>query len=215
MIKGIIFDLDGVLVSTDEFHYYAWKMIADRENIYFDREINHRQRGVSRMESLGILLESSEKSYTDAQKNEMADTKNNEYRNLLKQLTPDDVLPGTLKILYQLKSRGIKLAVGSSSKNTPIILERTGLSKWFNAIADGNDITASKPDPQVFLIAAERLGLHVEDCLVVEDAIVGIEAARRANMSVLGIGNEQTMPGVNPCVASLEEINVEEILFGK
>lgn len=212
MIQGVIFDLDGVLVSTDEFHYLGWKMIADREGIFFDREINHRLRGVSRMESLEILLERAEKTYSDDEKLAMAEAKNNAYRGLLGDLAPADLLPGALAMLGDLQSRGVKLAVGSSSRNTPLILERTALASWFHAVADGNDITASKPDPEVFLLAAERLGLAPEACLVVEDAVAGVEAARRAKMAVLGIGNEETLPGVRPCVASLSDITAAELL---
>lgn len=187
-MKAVIFDLDGVLVTTDEYHYRAWKKLADEENIYFDRAINSRLRGVSRMESLDIILEKSDKIYTQEQKQALAERKNNYYKQLINGLTEKDVLNGVEGNLTELKRSGIKIAVGSSSKNTPMILEKTGLLKYFDAVADGNDIKKSKPDPEVFLKAAEKLGVKPCDCLVVEDADAGIEAGKRAGMKTLAVG---------------------------
>jgi beta-phosphoglucomutase len=187
-IKGVIFDLDGVLVSTDEFHYQGWARLAADEGISFTREDNHRQRGVSRMESLEVLLENSDKVYTDEQKLEMATRKNGYYVEFLQDLTPADALPGAREILAALREAGVKLAVGSSSRNTPLIMEKVDICGFFDAVADGNDITRSKPDPEVFLLAAERLGLKPEECVVVEDAEAGVEAARRGGMRVVGVG---------------------------
>jgi beta-phosphoglucomutase len=212
MIKGIIFDLDGVLVSTDEYHYLAWKFIADREGIPFDREINHRQRGVSRMESLEVLLEQASRDYSDAEKLALADEKNRHYVESLAQLKPEDALPGARECLLALRKMGIKVAVGSSSRNTPMILRQTCLGEFLDAVADGNDITRSKPDPEVFLLAAERLLLSPAECLVVEDAPAGIEAGRRAGMPCLGIGSEETLPGVSPRVPSLAAITPDAML---
>lgn len=187
-IKGVIFDLDGVLVSTDEFHYQGWARLAADEGIPFTRADNHRQRGVSRMESLDVLLENSEKVYTDEQKLEMATRKNGYYVEFLQDLTPADALPGAREILTALREAGVKLAVGSSSRNTPLIMEKVDICGFFDAVADGNDIINSKPDPEVFLLAAERLGLKPEACVVVEDAEAGVEAAKRAGMRVVGVG---------------------------
>jgi beta-phosphoglucomutase len=212
VIKGVIFDLDGVLVTTDENHFLGWKHIADAEGIYFDRTINHRQRGVSRMESLEVLLERATRSYTAAEKEELAARKNDFYRRSLANLTPADLLPGAGEILAQLRQRGIKTAIGSSSKNTPLIMERVGLVGRLDAVADGNDITRSKPDPQVFLLAAERLGLEPAACLVVEDAPAGIEAGRRAGMDVFGIGTPHTLPGVERIAPSLVGVSVDDLL---
>ena len=189
MIKAVIFDLDGVLVSTDELHYQGWKNLADREGIYFDREINNRLRGVSRMESLEIILERAEKQYSDSEKQEMAAYKNGVYAALLDSLTPDDRLEGVTDCLAELKKAGYKLAIGSSSKNTPKILERTGLRSEFDAVSDGNNITRSKPDPEVFLKAAEFLGVEPENCAVIEDAEAGIVAAKAAGMLACGVGD--------------------------
>jgi len=212
MILGVIFDLDGVLVSTDEYHYRSWQRLADEEGIYFDREINHRLRGVSRMVSLEIVLERSRRTYTTDEKSALADRKNSYYRDSLRELTRADLLPGVLATLAALRGRGVRIAVGSSSRNTRLILERIGLTGQMDAVVDGNDITASKPDPKVFLIAAEHLGLKPAECLVVEDATAGIEAARRAGMAVFGIGSPSNLPGVAPLAASLADVTVEELL---
>lgn len=157
--QGIIFDLDGVLCSTDEYHYRAWKALADRLGIPFDRERNGLLRGVSRMDSLNIILEKSDKAYSQDEKNAMAEEKNTRYRQLLNQMSPADLSGDVKRTLDTLRARGLKLAIGSSSKNTPFILERMGLDGFFDAVADGNCITHSKPNPEVFLKAAEMLGL--------------------------------------------------------
>ena len=159
MKKAVIFDLDGVIVSTDGFHYRAWKAMADNEGIYFDETINNRLRGVSRMESLEIILERATKTYTAEEKEAMATAKNDIYRESLVQLTPDDILPGVMDMLTTLRGMGVKLAIGSSSKNTPVILKQIGLGDYFDAVADGNQIKNSQPDPEVLLLAAKLLGI--------------------------------------------------------
>lgn len=191
MIKAVIFDLDGVIVSTDECHYLAWKKIADDEGIYFDRQINERLRGVSRMESLEIVLEKAEKKYSDEEKLSLAETKNNQYKEYIKSLTPSDILEGVMDNLEDLKAKGIKIAIGSSSKNTPIILKQIGLDNYFDAVSDGNNISKSKPDPEVFLKAADMLGIPYENCMIVEDADAGIEAGKRAGMKTLAVNKAQ------------------------
>jgi len=188
-IQAVIFDLDGVIVSTDEFHYLGWKQIADEEGIPFDKEINNRLRGVSRMESLEILLEKSPKAYSDSEKVGLATRKNNVYVQLLQSITPADILPGAMNLLTALRSRQIKVAIGSSSRNTPLILQRIGLADYFDAVADGNDITRSKPDPEVFLLAAKRLGVDPEWCIVVEDARAGVDASLSAGMKCVAVGD--------------------------
>lgn len=182
MIQAIIFDLDGVIVSTDALHYQAWKAIATHEEIEFNEEINHRLRGVSRMESLEIILEKATKTYTLQEKIALATAKNQIYIELLNHLSEQDILPGVMDVLSELKKKRIKIAIGSSSKNTPTILKHIGLSQAFDAIADGNDVQRSKPYPDVFLKAAEKLGLNPHRCVVVEDAEAGIEAAKHAGM---------------------------------
>lgn len=188
-IKGVIFDLDGVIVSTDNCHYLGWKRMADEEGIDFDRQINERLRGVSRMESLSIILERAQKTYTDAEKEQMAARKNAYYVELIGSLTAADILPGAMDIINLLRERDIKIAIGSSSRNTPIILKQIELDDTFDAIADGNHITYSKPNPEVFLLAAKLLKLDPANCLVVEDADAGVEAALAGGMRVLGVGS--------------------------
>ncbi len=213
MIKGVIFDLDGVIVSTDELHYQGWKYMADTEGIYFDREINERLRGVSRMESLEIIMEKAEKPYTAEQKEALATLKNDFYKELLAtKLSPADILPGVNDVLAGLKAAGVKIAIGSSSKNTPTILKQIGLDKTFDAVSDGNNITNSKPDPEVFLIAAEWLGLQPEVCLVVEDAEAGVTAALAGNMKVLAVGSAATDKRANLVAADMSMITVEQMI---
>ena len=186
--KGIIFDLDGVLCHTDHYHYLAWKRLADRLGIPFNEQDNNRLRGVSRMESLEIILEKSSQTYTEEQKVAFAEEKNEEYRELLQQMKPEDITQEVRETLTLLKKQFL-LAVGSSSKNTQLILEKTNMKQYFDAIADGNDIKKSKPDPEVFLIAAARIHLNPAECLVVEDAKAGVEAAVNGGFDCAGIGD--------------------------
>ena len=182
-IKGLIFDLDGVLLSTDHFHFLAWKKLADRLGIAFTEKDNERLRGVSRMESLEIILSLDPSvKLSDAEKETVASEKNEHYREYLKTMTPADVSDEVRETLVALRNKGYKLAVGSSSKNTRFILERTQMTDYFDDIADGNDITRSKPDPEVFLKAAEFVGLSPDVCAVIEDAEAGLEAANAAKM---------------------------------
>ena len=211
-IRGVIFDLDGVIVTTDDCHYRAWKRMADEEGIYFDRQINERLRGVSRMESLGIILERAQRAYSEEEKQSLATRKNAYYVDLIGSLTEADILPGALETLRYLKQRGIKVAIGSSSKNTPIILRQVGLTDAFDAVADGNGITHSKPDPEVFLLAARLLGLPPAKCLVVEDADAGVEAAVAGGMRALGGGAAAAHPQASFHAHSLAEADFEMIL---
>lgn len=209
---AFIFDLDGVIVSTDEFHFLGWKQMADEEGIFFDRTINERLRGVSRMESLSIILEKAAKPYSLIDREQMATRKNMYYRQLLEQLSPANILPGVSDFLTALKAAGIKMAIGSSSKNTPVILEKIGLADFFDAVADGNQIRNSKPDPEVFLLAAALLGVEPASCVVVEDAEAGVEAARAAGMKVIGVGSAASSPNADFCAADLSGIQAEEII---
>lgn len=211
-IQGIIFDLDGVIVSTDEFHYQAWQQLADEEGIPFDRTINHRLRGVSRMESLAIMLEKAPRSYSQAEREEMAEKKNGTYRELLGQLSRNDVLSGVEPILEQLRSRGIRMAIASSSKNARYILEQIEMTDAFDAIVDGTDIANSKPHPEVFQKAGEALGLPPGACLVVEDADAGVEAAKAAGMACLAVGAAAKNPKADIASDALGSCGVELLL---
>jgi len=187
--KGIIFDLDGVICTTDEQHYLAWKAAADKLGIPFDRERNNLLRGVSRMACVDIILEKSNRHFTDEEKLQIATEKNDLYRKLLGNLSPEDLSGDVSNTLNTLRDSGLKLAIGSSSKNTPFILERIGLGDFFDAVSDGNNITHSKPDPEVFLKAAAMLDLDPKDCLVVEDAHAGVEAAVNGGFDCAAMGD--------------------------
>lgn len=212
-IKAVIFDLDGVIVTTDNYHYEAWKQLADEENIYFDRDINERLRGVSRMESLNIILEKSTKAYSEDEKLELATRKNNYYKELIKKLTPCDILPGVNDLLLELKNFNIKTAIGSSSKNSPNILKYIGLDSSFDTTVDGNDIKNSKPDPEVFLKAAEKLNVSPSQCLVIEDAEAGVEAALRGKMKVLAVGfASKCCDNATLCSENLTKVALKDLL---
>lgn len=185
---GVIFDLDGVICFTDKYHYQAWKRIADKLGIEFNESINNRLRGVSRMDSLEIILERYDGALSQAEKEALATEKNDLYRQLLSNMSPADLSEEVKGTMDALRAAGLKLAIGSSSKNTKFILERLGLSGYFDAISDGTNITRSKPDPQVFLMAAEFLGMKPERCLVVEDAQAGIQAACAGGFDSAGLG---------------------------
>lgn len=188
--QGIIFDLDGVICHTDEYHYRAWKQMADEIGVNFDRQINNRLRGVSRMESLEIILEQyAGPQLSQEEKLALAQRKNAIYRESLKQMSPEDLPEDVKKTLDILRQRGLAMAIGSSSKNAPFILEQIGLGTYFDAVSDGNNITRSKPDPEVFQKAAAMLGLAPENCLVVEDAVSGAQAGHAGGFRVACVGD--------------------------
>ncbi len=217
-IKAVLFDLDGVLVSTDDQHFAAWDEIAKQEGVPFDRKDNDRLRGVSRMESLEILLGEKRDRYSPCEKQALAEEKNKRYRELIQKLTRADILPGGTDLLISLRKEGLKLAVGSSSKNAPEILERIGLADAFDVIVSGLDICNSKPDPEVYLLAARKLGAAPETCLVVEDAQAGIDAAEAAGMRSLGIGAAAGYGKSTICRPDLSGITAQtllELLKGK
>lgn len=187
--QAIIFDLDGVICHTDKYHYQAWKKIADELDIYFDETINNRLRGVSRMESFEIILEKYEGNMPEQEKIQWAEKKNDIYKILLENMSPEDLSEEVQHTLLKLRERGMKLAIGSSSKNAKFILKQIGLGEFFDAISDGNNITKSKPDPEVFVKAAEFVKVAPEKCLVVEDAKAGLQAAIEGGMDCAAIGD--------------------------
>lgn len=194
-IKGIIFDLDGVVLSTDHFHYLAWKSLADELGIPFTEKDNEKLRGVSRMASFEIILSNKpELKLTEEEKEKYAIQKNDLYRTYLQKMTPADVSEEVRSTLKILRERGYRLSVGSSSKNACFILERTEMRDYFDAVSDGNNITNSKPDPEVFLKAAEFIGLEPTACAVVEDAEAGLEAAVAGGMLPVAIGSAYGSP---------------------
>ena len=211
-VHAVIFDLDGVIVTTDEFHYRGWQQLADEEGVYFDRHINERLRGVSRTQSLEILLERATRTYSDEEKTAMAARKNGYYGELIKTLTPADLLPGVAAMVDALKARGVKVAIASSSKNTPVILERIGMTQTFDTVVSGNDIRQTKPDPEIFLLAASQCGVPPEQSLVVEDAAAGVEGALNAKMRVLAVGSAARDRRATARAVDLSTITVDELL---
>lgn len=188
MIKGFVFDLDGVLVFTDHFHYLSWKAIADEEGIEFNEQINNQLRGVSRKDSLEIILRKASKTYTEDEKDALCEKKNNIYKTYLDTMSEKDVDPDTIETLKQLKAQGYKIALGSSSKNAKYILNKVGLTPYFDAISDGVGLVHSKPDPEVFLKASDMLKINPKELVVVEDAEAGINAANAGKFISVGIG---------------------------
>lgn len=211
-IKAVIFDLDGVIVTTDDYHYEAWKMIADEENIYFDKVINERLRGVSRMESLEIILEKSLKKYNSKEKDNLAEKKNEYYKTLLKNLSTRDILPGVIKLLEILKEKNIKTAIGSSSKNTMMILNKIEMIIYFDVIVDGTMIRESKPNPEVFIKAANFLEIPYANCLVIEDADAGVKAAKNAGMKVLGVGSAKNNSFNDYSINDLSDVDIFSVI---
>ena len=206
-VHGILFDLDGVLVFTDKYHYLAWKELADSLGIFFDEQINDRLRGVSRMESLEIKQENAgESTFTPEEKVQLAERKNATYRRLLEKMQPSDVDEEVRRTLTELHNRGYLLALGSSSKNARYIMERTALMDYFDGIVDGTNITKSKPDPEVFVKAAGRLNLKPEECAVVEDADAGIRAAKDGGMLAVAIGENVTENATDYRISGISQL---------
>ena len=187
--RAIIFDLDGVLCHTDKYHFMAWQELADELGLPFSESVNDRMRGISRMESLDVLLEGSNRSFSPEEKRQLADKKNNRYRELLSALTTSDLAPGAQETLLALKAAGMLTAIGSSSQNTKLIHNRLGIEDFFDVVSDGTTISRSKPDPEVFLNAAALLTVDPAECLVVEDAKSGLLAAHAAGMDCAAMGD--------------------------
>lgn len=209
---GCLFDLDGVLVDTAVYHYKAWKALANRLGFDFTEAQNEHLKGVNRMRSLEMILDWGKVSKTEAEMLELAAGKNAEYVEMISKMTAEEVLPGTLQLLEELKAAGIKIALGSASKNSGMILERTNLAHYFDAIIDGNHVNASKPDPEVFLKGAEALGLEPANCIVFEDAQAGVQAAINGGMKVIGVGQQNNLQGANMVIKDLSEISVPQII---
>ncbi|MEJ2904436.1 beta-phosphoglucomutase [Pedobacter panaciterrae] len=207
-----IFDLDGVLVDTAVYHYKAWKQLANSLGFDFTQLQNEQLKGVNRMRSLEMILDWGGMQKSAEEKEELASLKNSWYVAMINKMTTDEVLPGSLTLLTELKSSGIKIALGSASKNSSIILQRTNLAHFFDAIVDGNSVTTSKPDPEVFLKAAEMLNTEPENCVVFEDAQAGVMAALAGNMKVIGIGDEEHLKETHLIAKDLSEITLGKIL---
>jgi beta-phosphoglucomutase len=211
-IKACLFDLDGVVVDTAKYHFIAWRALAEEFGFGFTPEDNERLKGVSRMQSLEILLEIGGLQFQETEKLAMAEKKNALYVSYIEKMTPEEILPGVEKFLQELKNEGIKIALGSASKNAPMILERIRLSGMFDAVVDGNSISEAKPNPEVFLRGAEKLGVQPENCVVFEDAIAGIEAARNAGMLCVGIGDPETLGLADFVIPGFDGFTVEKLM---
>jgi len=209
-LKAVIFDLDGVITDTSEYHYRAWKRLADEERIPFDRDDNDKFRGVSRSECLKILL--SGKQVSEKQFQEMMDRKNRYYIELLKQMTSKNILSGANKLVLGLKKRGIKTAIASVSKNTRTVLQGTGIENLFDIVVDGYSVKNTKPAPDIFLFAAKELRVKPENCAVVEDAKAGIEAALAGNMLPIGIGPEERVGKAQYRFGKIGDIKLTKLL---
>ena len=206
-----IFDLDGVLVDTAKYHFKAWKRLTDKLGIDFTENDNERLKGVSRMASLEIILEIGNIKLGERKKLEYATLKNNWYIEYISKMTPSEILPGCVQFITELKNAKIRIAIGSASKNTPMILERVGIQGMFDAVADGNNISKAKPDPEVFLKAADMVGIKPEECVVFEDAVAGVQAALNAGMMCIGIGSPEVLTKAHFVVPGLYEMNIEKL----
>ena len=194
MANAVIFDLDGVLCYTDRLHYIAWKIVCDEYGLDFDEAENQKLRGVSRLDCVDIILSDQKKHYDNFNKTEFASRKNSEYKRLLGTLSSRDIAPGAIETLIELRKRNIRLAVGSSSRNAPQILKQLDMWRYFDAVVDGSVLTKSKPAPEVFIRAADRLGVLCKDAIVVEDAVSGIDAAVSGGFITAGIGDALNSP---------------------
>ena len=209
-IKGFIFDLDGVITETAEYHYRSWKRMTEEENIYFDREVNEKLRGLSRENSLDVILDGEKVS--QQRREHMLQRKNQYYHELINKMTRDFMIPGVKKLLFTLKEKGYKLAVASASKNAIPILKKLGIIDLFLTISDGNSVTNIKPAPDIFLHTAEKLNLEPSSCVVIEDSEAGIEAALAAGMLTVGIGPKERVGRADLVYERVADIKLENIL---
>ena len=210
-IKACIFDLDGVVVDTAKYHYIAWKRIAEDLGFHFSEADNERLKGVSRMDSLEILLEVGKIKIDTNQKKNLAAIKNDLYVSYIQMMSPEEILPGVIRFLNELHSNGIFAALGSASKNAGFILEKIGLEPLFNAVIDGNKVLKAKPDPEVFLRGAAELNVNPPNCLVFEDAQAGIDAARNAGMYIIGIGQSENLRNADHVIPGFETMNFNQL----
>lgn len=211
-IKACLFDLDGVIVDTAKYHYIAWRELAKELGFDFTEQDNEKLKGVSRMTSLEILLNIGGVTLSDDEKIRLAEKKNENYRTFILKMQPDEILPGAKAFLEELKTKGIKIALGSASKNAMTILDRLELTSLFEAIIDGTKVAKAKPDPEVFLKGAEALGVTPEECVVFEDAEAGVEAALAGNMKCVGIGAKDVLGKANIVVDGLHQMNYDKLL---
>jgi beta-phosphoglucomutase len=210
MIRGFIFDLDGVLTDTAEYHYRGWKRLADELGIPFTREANEALRGIPRRASLLMIL--GDRQFPEEQLEQMMERKNRYYQEFIREITPRDLLPGASDLLEEIRAAGLKSALGSASKNAAEVLERLGIADLLDAIADGHSVAHQKPAPDLFLYAAARLGFPPEECVVVEDAAAGIEAAHAGGFRAIGLGPRERVGTAELVLPSLEGVHLRDLL---
>ena len=209
-IRGFIFDLDGVLTDTAEYHYRGWKRLAEEEGIPFTREDNELLRGIPRRESLMLILK--DRTYPEAKILEMMERKNSYYLEFIREITPKDLLPGARELLEEIHQAGMKAALGSASRNARDVVQRLGIADMLDAIADGNSVERQKPAPDLFVHAARQLGLQSSECVVVEDAAAGIEAARAGEFHTIGLGPKERVGDADVVLESLKDVNLPLLL---
>jgi beta-phosphoglucomutase len=207
--KGVIFDLDGVIVDTAKYHFLAWKKLADSLGFEFTESHNELLKGVSRIRSLEILLKTGNVTLSDTEKQKVLISKNTQYLGYIEKMGADEILPGVLKVLDYLDQNKVNYVLGSASKNAELILKQVNLHHRFFGIVDGNDVSKAKPDPEVFLIGAKKLNLEPENCIVFEDAIAGVEAAKIANMTAIGIGDKEILCEADFVFKDFTEISLD------
>ena len=211
--KACLFDLDGVLVDTAIYHFQAWKNLGKNFDYELTEEQNEKLKGISRVASLDRILTFAQKEASQEEKNKWLIEKNENYLELISNMNPSEILPGVLDFLQEIKAQGYLIALGSASKNAEVILRKTGLISWFDAIIDGNHVQKSKPDPEVFLKGAEALGVSPENCIVFEDASAGIEAAKRAGMKAIGIGDSYILDGADQVISSFVGVKATKLFL--
>ncbi len=212
LIEAALFDLDGVIAFTDRYHYLGWKRLADDEGWDFDETLNHQLRGVSRMESLQVILDHNGVELPEDKKKQLTDRKNGYYQKLLEDINEDDLYPGALEFVGALRERGIKTALASGSRNAMTVVNSLGLKGFFDAFVTGHDLDRSKPDPQIFELSAERLGVPAERCVVFEDAESGIEAGLAAGMYCVGVGEAELLPNAEQTFVKYADIDVDALI---
>lgn len=213
MFQGVVFDLDGVITDTAEYHYLAWQALGKKIGISFDRKFNENLKGVDRMESLRriLILGHQENNYTKEEKIALATEKNDLYKTFIQKITPADLLPGISQLLADLKKNHIHLALASASKNAPEILKNLEIDQIFDTIVNPNDLKKGKPDPEIYLKGAAQLNLSVKDCIGIEDAYSGVEAIKAAGMFAIGVGDKKTLNLADVVVPSTKELTYENL----
>jgi len=211
MIRACIFDLDGVIVDTAKFHFIAWKAMANNVGVEFTENDNEQLKGVGRMESLEFILDLGDVSKSQEEKEKLANEKNEHYKKLISNISQEEILPGVLFFLDELKSKGIKIALGSASKNARTILTALSITNYFDVIIDGTNTTRSKPDPQVFTLGAEALGIQPKEIVVFEDAVKGVEAAKAGDFYAIGVGDSEVLSQADAVISGFEDFSFQQL----